>query len=168
MTESSTSILESIRELLSRNEVDFREVEHEPTFTSEESAKARGESIRIGGKAILLKVQKEFILFVLPANRKVDSAAVRSYFSIRKLRFATKEELYEQTKLVPGSVPPFGDPIFNLKLYVDEEICQNEMIAFNAGSLTHSIILKVCDYLKCAEPTDLFSFSKPSDISQSE
>ena len=29
----------------------FREVHHEPTRTSEESARARGEELRVGGKA---------------------------------------------------------------------------------------------------------------------
>jgi prolyl-tRNA editing enzyme YbaK/EbsC (Cys-tRNA(Pro) deacylase) len=44
-------------------------------------------------------------------------------------------------------------------LYVDEAIRANERIAFNAGSLTDSVILPMADYLRIASPQDCFSFS---------
>src|SRR3954451_11841425 len=66
----SDQILAAIRELLAG--VPFREIHHEPTRTSEESANARGEPLQIGGKAILLKTDDVFRLFVLPADRKLD------------------------------------------------------------------------------------------------
>ena len=53
--------------------IKFKAVEHEPTFTSEESAKARGEVLSIGGKAILMKVDEQFMLFVLSASKKINS-----------------------------------------------------------------------------------------------
>src|SRR6202035_762050 len=49
-----SSVLESTRTLLQARGVAFREVHHRATFTSEESARARGEELRIGGKALLL------------------------------------------------------------------------------------------------------------------
>src|SRR5215831_12324 len=101
-------ILGKIRDWLREEGVSFREVHHEPTRTSESSAQARGEELRIGGKALLIKVDAEFRLFVLSADRKLDSAAIRSHFGAKKTRFATPVELLELTGLVPGSVPPFG------------------------------------------------------------
>src|ERR1700683_668538 len=84
----STSLLASIRELLASHGAVFREVHHEPTFTSEQSARARGEELRLGGKALLLKGDDEqYRLFVLPADRKVDSAAIRKKFGFKRLRF---------------------------------------------------------------------------------
>ncbi|HWL93935.1 MAG TPA: YbaK/EbsC family protein [Phycisphaerae bacterium] len=151
--------LERIRVLLAENSVEFREVRHEPTRTSEESARARGESVEIGGKALLMKTGDEFRLFVLSAARKLDSAAIRERFGAKKARFATPEELLELTGLVPGSVPPFGRPILPFDLFVDESIARNEKIAFNAGSITDSIIMPTHDYLRVAKPTETFRFS---------
>lgn len=148
-----SSVLQRIRDYLNSEGVSFREVEHEVTPTSEDSARARGEPLRIGGKALVLKVAKEFKLFVLPADRKLDSAAVKSAFNAKKMRFATPEELLELTGLVPGSVPPFGDPILELPLFVDQAICENDRIAFNAGSLTNSFIVPMDEYLRVAKPT---------------
>ncbi len=157
----STRALDSIREVLDREGVDYRLLHHEPTRTSEESARVRGESVRIGGKALLMKVGDTFRLFVLSAALKLDSGAIRVRFGIRKMRFATPVELEDTTGLVPGSVPPFGPPILPFPLYVDESIIANERIAFNAGSLTDSIIMSVADYQAIAKP-EVFLFGQPA------
>ena len=160
------SVLEKIREWLTGEGVTFREVQHEPTLTSEDSARARGEELRNGGKALLMKIDNDFALFVLPADRRVNSAAIRKTLGIRKLRFASREELGEltgdgqQPGLVPGSVPPFGQPILPFPLYVDSAIETNERIAFNAGSLTDSMIMDVTAYLAMAQPRETFEFSQ--------
>lgn len=156
-----TAILDTIRKLLSDNGVSFREVHHEPTHTSADSARARGEDLRVGGKALLMKADGAYRLFVLPADRRVDSSAIRRELGVRKLRFANADELAELTGLVPGSVPPFGSPVLPFELYVDEAILENDRIAFNAGSLTDSIILSVDDYLTVAEPLGIFAFAAP-------
>lgn len=151
---------ELIVDLLNKHSINYREIHHEPTFTSEDSARARGEDISIGGKAIVMKVDHSFKLFVLSASLKINSAVIKKYFAARKIRFATSEELFELIRLVPGAVPPFGEPILPLELFVDTSILANEKIAFNAGSLTDSIILKVADYIKAAQPKT-FNFSSP-------
>ena len=154
----SADTLAAIRKLLSEAGVEYREVQHEPTHTSEDSARARNEDLSVGGKALVLKVDKTFRLFVLSAARKLDSAAVKRCFGAKKLRFATTDELLEMTGLTPGAVPPFGRPLLPFELFVDESILANDVIAFNAGSLTTSIIMSVGDYLRVAQ-AQTFDFS---------
>jgi prolyl-tRNA editing enzyme YbaK/EbsC (Cys-tRNA(Pro) deacylase) len=77
-----TNVLDTIRRLLTEAGVSFREVQHGPTFTSEEAARARGEDLRNGGKAIVLKTDEVFRLFVLPADRRLDSAAVKRHLGV--------------------------------------------------------------------------------------
>src|SRR5580693_9156965 len=151
-------LLDDIRAWLITEGVSFREVHHEPTRTSEDSARARGEELKVGGKALLIKVDEVFRLFVLSADRKLDSTAIKRHFSARKTRFATPEELADLTGLVPGSVPPFGQPILPFPLYADPSVFANERIAFNAGSLTDSIVMQVSDYRRLAAP-EVFAFS---------
>jgi Ala-tRNA(Pro) deacylase len=150
--------LNRIREWLAGESVLFREVHHSPTRTSEESAAARGEELRVGGKALLIKVDETFRLFVLSANRKLDSAAVKRYFGAKKTRFATPEELLALTGLTPGSVPPFGGPILQFPLYADPSVFENARIAFNAGSVSDSIVIPVEDYRRLARP-EVFPFA---------
>jgi Ala-tRNA(Pro) deacylase len=134
---------------------EFRELQHQPTRTSEDSARVRGEERRVGGKALLLKTDQQFRLFVVSAARRLDSGAIKRHFSAKKLRFATADELREMTGLVRGAVPPFGPPILPFELYVDESILEDRISAFNAGSLTTSFVMAVDDHVRIAKPTML-------------
>jgi Ala-tRNA(Pro) deacylase len=152
-------MFEAIKDWLTAQSIQFKQVRHEPTPTSEAAALARGVDLSIGGKALVLKIDDLFKLCVLSAAKKLDSGALKKHFGAKKLRFADRNELMELTGLVPGSVPPFGKPLINLELLVDKSILQNREIAFNAGSLTDSIIMSVDDYLKAANPV-ILEFSK--------
>jgi Ala-tRNA(Pro) deacylase len=150
---------ERIRSLLDSAGADYETVRHAPTRTSQESARARGEKLSVGGKALVLKVDKGFMLFVLSAAKRLDSIKIKRRFSAKRIRFASAPELLELTGLVPGSVPPIGRPLYDIDLYVDRSVILNERIAFNAGSLTESVIMAVSDYLEIARPV-IFDFSE--------
>ena len=150
---------DAICTLLDEHELTYRHVKHQATFTSQESAWARGEDIKVGAKSLLMKVDEDFKIFVLSAAKKLDSKLIRKNFGAKKSRFATPEELAEMTGLVPGSVPPFGEPILPFPLYLDPSVKENEKVAFNAGLLTDSIILATSDYLTVAKG-DFFVFSE--------
>jgi len=150
--------LSLILELLDGEGITYRRISHEPTRTSEDSARARGEALETGGKALLLKAGEDFSVFVLSAALKLDSQAVKKRLGVKSLRFATADELMDLTGLVPGSVPPFGEPVLPFPLFVDESIEANDRIAFNAGSLTDSVVLRTVDYLRVAGG-EIFRFS---------
>src|SRR5262245_47034661 len=147
------SVLDAIRFLLRNAGIEYREINHAPTYTSVESAAVRGEPLEVGAKAILLKTDEVFRLFVLPADCKLDSGAVKRELGVRKTRFATPEELLERTGLVPGSVPPFGPPVLPFELYADPTVgAAHGRVAFNAGSLTTSVVMSVDDWRRAAKP----------------
>jgi Ala-tRNA(Pro) deacylase len=155
-------VLNSVRDLLTRGGVAFKEIGHAAASTSEESARVRGESLAVGAKALLLKTDDALRLFVLPADLQLDSKRVKHELKIRSVRFATREELLELTGLVPGSVPPFGEPVLPFELYGDSAIGSVEdKVAFNAGSLTTSIVMKASDWKAVAKPVQ-FTFAKPA------
>lgn len=93
-----------------------------------------------------------------PSGKRIDSQKIKTHFNAKKLRFASADELLQLTGLVPGSVPPFGKPILPFDLYVDTSIVHNTKIAFNAGSLTDSIIMATRDYLQVAN-AETFEFT---------
>jgi prolyl-tRNA editing enzyme YbaK/EbsC (Cys-tRNA(Pro) deacylase) len=154
-----TAVTARIRALLDEAGVDYRYVEHGPTLTCEASAAARGETTQVGGKAIVLKVGETFRLCVLRAAEQINSNRVRRHFHESRARFATREELASLTGLVPGSVPPFGEPILPLPLALDRGFLGEDRIAFNAGSLRCSIIMPLDRYLELAKP-ELFDYAK--------
>lgn len=153
------SVPERIRAMLDEAGVEYRHVRHEAVRTSEQAARVRGEPLSIGGKALVVKLGGGFRLFVLSAALRLDSAAVRDRFGTRRIRFASAQELLALTGLVPGSVPPFGPPILPLPLNVDPSVLANDRIAFNAGSLTDSIVMAAADYRRLAGG-DVFPFAE--------
>ena len=156
----SESVLATIRDLLNGLGIHFEERQHPPTATSEESARARGEPLGVGAKALLLRTDEAFRLFVLPADRKLDSKKVKQHLRVKNVRFATPEELHELTGLVPGAVPPFGRPTLPFDLFADTSVgVRFPRVAFNAGSLTDSIIMSADDWLSIANP-ERFEFAK--------
>src|SRR5262245_64856413 len=104
----SATVFERIEERLSARGVAFTVSRHEPVFTSEQAAAVRGVALGSGAKALVVKAGEAFVLFVLPADRKLDSKKARAATGVRELRFATKEEVLQWTGLAPGSIPPFG------------------------------------------------------------
>ena len=141
------SVFEKIVELLNLHSVEYSVIEHEATPTSEDSARARGESIKTGAKALLIKGKKWFVIAVIPANRKLDTKKFRKLIGSKTLRFATTDELFELTGLSKGALPPFGS-LLGLRTYVDSSLFEEKWMAFNAGDLCKSIKMKSSDYFE--------------------
>jgi Ala-tRNA(Pro) deacylase len=127
-------------------------------YTSEEAAAVRGTPLASGAKALICRADGQFVMFVLPADRRLASKQVRREAKINSLRFATREEVLEITGLTPGSIPPFGS-LFSLPTYCDVGLAQNEQINFNAGDHSISIRMRYSDYVGVEQPT-LGSFAE--------
>lgn len=155
----TVSVFDRIVASLEERDVRYTHVSHEPVRTSEQAAAARGEPLEIGGKALVIKVDGDFALFVLSAAARLETRALKRHFRARNIRFASPDELIQLTGLVPGSVPPFGRPILPLPLYVDPSVFDNQRIAFNAGSLKDSLVIATSDYRLVAQP-EVFRFHK--------
>lgn len=154
--DSELSVHDRLVRLLTEAGVSFRQLHHEPTPTSADAARVRGEPLGTGAKALLLKADDQFRLFVLPGDRRLDSASVKRQLGLDRLRFASREELLAQTGLAPGAVPPFGAPILPFELTADVSIGQvHSTVAFNAGSVTDSIIMSAADWDRVARPARL-------------
>src|SRR4051812_23596478 len=118
VTNMANDVLNAIRRLLTEAGVPFREVHHEPTYTSEESAKARGEELRSGGKALLLKTEEFFRFFVWRGDGKLNRGGEKKLLGVKKPRSPPAEEWKKLPGLARGSVPPFGPPILTFELFV--------------------------------------------------
>src|SRR5438552_11021947 len=139
------SVCDRLQESLKQHAVSFTVLRHEPVFTSEQAAAARGTSLASGAKALVVKAGEKFVLLVLPADRKLDSRKARDTLGVKALRFATKEEVQELTGLQPGSIPPFGS-LFQLPTYCDPALAENASINFNAGDHSISVQMSYVDY----------------------
>jgi Ala-tRNA(Pro) deacylase len=151
MAAMSALVFQRVETLLSERGVPFDVVRHAPVFTSQEAADVRGTPLASGAKALVCKGDDAIVMFVVPADRKLDSKAIRQSRGWRKLRFVTREEVLEITGLEPGSIPPFGS-LFGLPTFCDERLALNEKINFNAGDHSISVSMRYADYLRVESP----------------
>ena len=145
------NVVDSIKELLEKNKVNYKYFEHEPTPTSEIAAKVRGVDLATGAKAMILRFNGNFCMCVLRATEKIDFKKMKKILDTGSVSFATAEEVKTVTNCIPGGVPPFGN-LFKIPVYADKQIFDNEIINFNAGTQTQSIQMKAEDWKKVVNP----------------
>jgi Ala-tRNA(Pro) deacylase len=147
----ASSVFERLEHLLREHRVPYEVTRHAPVYTSQQAAEVRGTSLASGAKALICKTGEQFVMLVLPADRKLDSAAVRRARGWRNLRFADRAEVSNLTGLTPGSIPPFGS-LFALTTFCDPRLGDNRAINFNAGDHSISISMAYDDYLRVEQP----------------
>jgi Ala-tRNA(Pro) deacylase len=146
-----TSVLDRLQAKLQAAGVAFDVLRHAPVFTSEEAAAVRGTSLASGAKALICKADDQFVMIVMPANRRLAGKLLRKSAGVKSLRFASKEEVQRLTGLAPGSIPPFGS-LFGLATWCDELLSQQPQVNFNAGDHAVSISLAYDGYLQVEQP----------------
>lgn len=120
-----------------------------------------------GAKAMLLRdnsknvaLEKLYYLAVMSASKKFSWKLIKKILKIKNMRFATPEEVFQTTGCLPGAVPPFGS-VFKVPTLVDESLkLQGDTINFNCGLRTHSMRLKVDDYLNIEQPLLIGTFTE--------
>ena len=135
--------------LLDSKKFEYSVMDHEPTPTSEIAAKVRGGKLEEGAKALVLRGEGKFFMFVLPADRRLNLKSAKAIAGTKRMSLATPQEVLEITGCEIGSVPPFGN-LFNIPLFVDVNLLKNEKLDFNTGLLTRSISMNCPDYLEVA------------------
>ncbi len=144
------TVYEKIIAALDAHGCKYETQHHEPTLTSQDASRIRGVSMHAGAKALVVRGDKtqKFFLFVMPADLKLDGVAIKKLLGER-ISFA--QDPFAVTGCVPGSVPPLGS-IIGLQTYVDPRLSENEIIHFNAGSLTDSVSMPYRAYLEIEKP----------------
>ena len=151
------TVCDRIQELLNAAQAPFRLMEHQPAGATDVASAIRGNKLQEAAKAMVLvafkgKKDREYILAVVPGNRRINFKAVRAITNSSYVGLAPADKAEELTGCVMGSVPPISfDP--DLRLLVDRQLLNNEQIVFNAGRLDQSIFLSVRDFIAIAKPT---------------
>lgn len=161
----------NIKHLIERNGIHYLELSHEPSKTSEESKAVRasaGYPDTEGAKALLTKLYfadgDTFATIVVPGSHTLDTRKLLATVpGLKKIRFATPEELLRLAGVVPGCMPPFASQIFpNISLLiVSSALALYDHIGFNAAYLEKSIILTTHDYLSVVTPLYVVDCSSP-------
>jgi len=145
--------VERLRQYLQDHHVKYVTIKHRPAFTAQEiaaTAHLRGKEL---AKAVVVKLDGTFAMAVLPAPDKVSASRLKEATGAKEVELASESEFGE---LFPccevGAMPPFGN-LWGMPVFVDCRLCEDEQIAFNAGSHTELLRLSYADYERLVKPT---------------
>jgi Ala-tRNA(Pro) deacylase len=149
---------ERLVDLFRNGNASFRVIEHPAEGRSDTVAAIRGTRVGQGAKAIVcaipLGTETRYVVAVVPGDRKVDVKAVARLFGGKKGSFAAPAVAQMVTGCAIGAIPPvsFDD---SLALVVDGDFLdREEEIAFNAGRLDRSIVIRAADFRRIVEPRE--------------
>jgi len=145
-------ILQTLKNYLDREEVYYAVIRHPHAGSAQAVAAAAHIPGKEMAKTVIMRVDGEPVMVVLPASSKVDVLRLLETTGAFIVELAREEEL---AALFPGcelgAMPPFGN-LFGLTTYVAEELTEDEEIAFNAGSSTEVILMMYRDYERLVQP----------------
>ena len=150
--------VKALKQFLDACKVKYTSIVHSPAYTAQEvaaSAHIKGHSM---AKVVILKLDEEMAMAVLPADTKVVLQDLRDLTGHDNVKLATEAEFKARfPDCEPGAMPPFGN-LYSMDVYAAESLTHNDTIAFNAGSHMEVIQLAYADFERLAHPKVL-SFS---------
>ena len=144
--------IRKLKQLLDDQGVKYVMISHSPAFTAQEIAAAAHIPGMELAKTVVVRVDGEMALAVLPASRYVDLEALREAIGAQTVGLAQEGEfkgMFPDCEV--GAMPPFGK-LYGMKTYVADSLTDDESIAFNAGTHTELMRLSYEDFEKLAEP----------------
>lgn len=141
-----------LKEFLDSNKVRYKTIGHSVAYTAQEIAAAAAVPGQELAKTIIVKIDGELAMAVLPASYRVDTKKLAKAAKAKKVEIAGEEEfagLFPGCEL--GAMPPFGN-LYGMKVYVAEKLAADREIAFNAGTHRELVRLAYADFERLVKP----------------
>lgn len=129
---------------------------HSMAFTAVDIAKSAHIPSRELAKTVIIEVDDEMAMAVVPANYKVKLDILREALGTDNIRLADEAEFTPRFQdCEVGAMPPFGC-LYDMDVYVAESLTEDEKIAFNAGSHLEIVQMDYKDYENLVKPRFVF------------
>ena len=152
MIEVDAMPAQQLKSFLDNHHVKYTTISHSPAYTAQEVAASAHIPGKELAKTVIVKVDGEFTMAVLPASTHVSLSRLRTATGAENAELASEsefEDLFPDCEL--GAMPPFGN-LYDMGVYVDRRLSEDDEIAFNAGSHTELVQLAYSDFDKLVHP----------------
>jgi Ala-tRNA(Pro) deacylase len=153
--------VKKLKEFLDSHNIKYVTISHSTVYTAQEIAASAHISGKELAKTVIVKLDGEMAMAVLPASYKIDFDLLKEATGANTIELASEQEFKD---LFPGctigAMPPFGN-LYNMEVYVARTLAEDKEIAFNAGSHSELIQLAYEDFERLVKPKVLrFSLTK--------
>jgi Ala-tRNA(Pro) deacylase len=144
--------VKKLKEYLDKEKIKYVSIVHSPAYTAQEVAASAHITGKELAKTVIVQLDGETAMAVLPANRKIVLQDLREVTGADQVKFVPEDEFKKQfPDCETGAMPPFGN-LYGMEVYAAASLTENDQIAFNAGSHTEVIKLAYEDFERLVRP----------------
>ena len=146
-----------LKNFLDEEHVKYVTIGHSPAYTAQEIAALTHTPGKELAKTVIVKVEGELTMVVLPASEKVRLDHLRKTLGTDNVDLADENEFKGAfPDCETGAMPPFGN-LYGMKVFVAQALREDDEIAFSAGSHDELIRLPYAEYERLVHPTPLIN-----------
>ena len=147
---------DKVKEYLNSIGIEFKIVEHEPAYTTEEADKyiEGHDGVRTKTMFICNKKKTNYYMIIMDDSKRLDINKFKEIVSEKQMKMASEEALKEKLGIEPGMVSPFGllnNDEKDVKIYMDKEIITEEIMTFHPNDNTKTLFITTKDLFKYIE-----------------
>jgi Ala-tRNA(Pro) deacylase len=150
--EESTMPVTKLQAFLDEHCVKYTLLQHSRAYTAQDIAARAHIAGKDLAKTVIVKIDDELAMAVLPASEHVDTYALKQAVGAQGVRLAAEIEFQDRfPDCETGAMPPFGN-LYGMRVFVEEDLAKNSEMAFNAGS--HSALMQLAyqDFAELVRP----------------
>ena len=130
-----------LKEYLDSHHVKYISISHSPAYSAQTIAAEAHIPGKELAKTVIVRIDDHLAMAVLPASNRVHLSRLKAAASADRVELATESEFEDFfPDCEKGAMPPFGN-LYDMDVYVAEQLTEDEEIAFSAGS--HSELVKM-------------------------
>ncbi|PWU16823.1 MAG: deacylase [Verrucomicrobia bacterium] len=142
----------ALKQFLDKEKIKYISIVHSTAYTAQEVAASAHIPGKELAKTIIVELDGEMAMAVLPANRKIVLQDLRDVTGSDQVKFACEDDFKQKfPECETGAMPPFGN-LYGMDVYAAEALTRNDDIAFNAGSHTEVMKLAYKDFERLVQP----------------
>ncbi len=141
-----------VKDFLDTNHIHYNTIVHPTSYTAQGTAAYAHVSGNEMAKTIMVKLDSQLAMAVLPASCQLDLAAIKRLSKAKSVCLASEPEFemkFPDCDL--GAMPPFGN-LYGMTVFAEQRLAEDEEIAFNAGNHNELVRMKYSDFERLVNP----------------
>ena len=141
------AIPKKVLNYLDKAKAKYEVISHKTVYTAHDLAATLKEKMNNIAKTLLVKVDKKYILIVLPAHKRLDLVALKKYYKAKKAEIVKEGMMKKLFNIKPGTLTPFG-ALHKVDVLFDKTLARADKMVVRAGSYTDSLRVKIKDLME--------------------
>jgi len=144
--------LTTLKQFLDSKEIKYIVISHSLAYTAQGIAALAHIPGKELAKTVVVKLDGDLAMAVVPASRHVDLAKLKSVSGAKSVQLpAEKDFMGRFPDCETGAMPPFGN-LYGMAVFADESLKEDKEIAFNAGTHRELVRLEWKDFERLVGP----------------